>query len=156
MSCRDSVSAFIERHGISGYLKRFHIAVTTVDSAVRATGSPPSSIVKTLVVKVDGGYAAVIIPGDRKLSLQKVARVLGSESARLARPSEVRDATGFDVGGVSPLSDCVKSLRTVVDPRVVEKDWVWCGGGDPHSLVYVSVRDLVRVLRPVVADVSEG
>ncbi len=155
MGCRDEVSAFIERHGISGHLRRFGAAVTTVGEAVRATGSPPSEIVKTMIVVVDDGYAVAIVPGDRKLSYQKVARVLGSKSVRLARPDEIRSATGFDVGGVSPLSDCVRSLRTVVDSRIAEKDWVWCGGGDSHSLAYVSVRDLVRALRPVVADVSE-
>lgn len=156
MGCRDDVLAFIERYGISAYVRRFDTAVTTVADAVRATGSRPSEIVKTLIVRVDDGYVAAIVPGDRRLSLQRLARVLGSRSARLAEPGEVREVTGFDVGGVSPLSDCVRSLRTIMDPRIAEREWVWCGGGDPYSLAYVSARDLVRVLRPVVVDLSEG
>lgn len=154
MYCRDSVAMFIERYGIRGYLKRFDDEVSTVEEAVRVTGSPPSEIIKTLIVKVDEGYAAVVITGDRKVVLSRVAKLLRTRSIRLADSDEVRYVTGFDVGGVSPLSDCVRTLRIVLDRGVVERSWVWCGGGDPRSLAYVSVQDLVRVLQPIVADVS--
>lgn len=155
MYCRDSVAAFIERHGIRGYLKRFDIEVRTVEEAVRATSSPPSEIIKTLIVKADEGYAVVVITGDRKVVLSRVAKLLKAGSIRLADSDEVRRVTGFDVGGVSPLSDCVRTLRIVFDTSVVERNWVWCGGGDSRSLAYVSVQDLVRILQPIVADVAK-
>lgn len=154
MGCRDDVSRFIEKHGVRGYLKKFDVEVSTVEEAVRATGSSPSEIVKTLIVRIDEGYAAVILAGDRRVALSKVAKVLESKTIRLASPDEVREITGFEVGGVSPLSDCVKSLRIVFDTSVVEKDWVWCGGGDLKSLAYVSVQDVIKVLQPIVAEVS--
>lgn len=154
MSCRNDVSEFIKRYGISARVEKFDIEVSTVRGAVKATGSPPSEIVKTLVVRVDDGYAAVVLTGDRKVDLSKIAKVLKSRTSRLASYDEVKEVTGFEVGGVSPLSDCVKSLRVIFDCKVLEKNWVWCGGGDLSTLAYVSVQDLRRVLQPIIADVS--
>lgn len=156
MGCRDEVSGFIKRHGISATLRKFQVEVSTVEGAVRATGFSPSQIVKTLIVRVDDGYAAVVLTGDKKVALSKVAKVLKSRNIRLANAEEVANVTGFEVGGVSPLSDCVRSLRVIFDSSVIEKDWVWCGGGSLDSLAYVPVQDLVRVLRPAVADVSRA
>lgn len=154
MRCRDSVEAFIERYGIRGYSKRFDSGVSTVEEASGATGGQKPEIVKTLVVRAGEGYAAVVVTGDRRVALSKVAKTLGARSVRLADPDEARIVTGFDAGGVSPLSDCVRALRVIFDRGVVERDWVWCGGGDPRSLAYVSVQDLVGALRPTIADAS--
>ncbi|MEM2208093.1 MAG: YbaK/EbsC family protein [Sulfolobales archaeon] len=155
MGCRDNVSEFIKRYGVLARLERFDVEVSTVEGAVKATGSPPSEIIKTLIVKVGDGYAAIVVTGDRKIALSKVAKVLKSRTLRLANYDEVREVTGFEIGGVSPLSDCVKVLRVVFDYKVLEKNWVWCGGGDISTLAYVSIQDLSRVLQPIVADVSK-
>jgi len=155
VSCFDTAEGFIRRHGISGFIRRFESPVETVEGASQVTGAAPSDIVKTIVVSYSDGFATIIVPGDRRVDLKKVSRVLGVERVRLAKPDEVRAATGFEVGGVSPLSECVRrNTKVVLDARVLAKDFVWCGGGDRYSLAYISVRSLVEALNPLVADVS--
>jgi len=155
LSCFDTVEEFIKRYEIDGFVKRYESPVETVERASQVAGISPSDIVKTVVMSYSNGFATVIVPGDRVVDLKKVSQVLGVKKVRLAKPGEIREVTGFEVGGVSPLSECVKRNTVIVlDIRVLAKDFVWCGGGDRYSLAYVSVRRLVEVLNPLVADVS--
>ncbi|MCC6047324.1 MAG: aminoacyl-tRNA deacylase [Desulfurococcaceae archaeon] len=155
MGCFDSVEEFVKRYGVVGYIRRFELPVETVESASQVAGADPSDIVKTIIVSYGSEYAAIIVPGNCRVDLKKVSQVLGVGKVRLARPNEIRELTGFDVGGVSPLSECTRrNTKVVLDTRVLAKSFIWCGGGDRYSLAYVSVRSLVEVLNPLVADVS--
>lgn len=133
----------------------FGESVETVDEASRASGAPPSDIVKTLLLIVDGRPMAVLIPGDRKLDYRKLSDLMKASKIRMASPDEITELTGLMPGGLTPLSECIRGLKVVVDSSVASKDRVWAGGGTPTSLVQVSVRDLLRVLKPLVADVSQ-
>lgn len=155
MNCSDSVEDFIRCHGIHAILYRYRESVESVEKASKACGAPPSDIVKTLVVIADGEPCIVLISGDRRLNYKKLAKVITAKNIRMAKPEEVETATGFYVGGVSPLSKCIIRYRVVIDQNLVTKPYVWCGGGDRYSLVYVSTRDLVDVLSPLIADISE-
>jgi len=155
LSCSDTVEEFIRRYGISGFIRRFELPVETVEGASQVTRAAPSDILKTIVVNYGSGFATIVVPGDRRVDLKKVSQVLEAKRVRLAKPDEVRAVTGFEVGGVSPLSECVRrNTKVVFDTRVLAKNFVWCGGGDRYSLAYVSVRSLVEVLNPLIADVS--
>ncbi len=155
LSCFDTVEEFIKRHEIDGFVKRYESPVETVERASQVAGVSPSDIVKTVVISYSNGFATVIVPGERAVDLKKVSQVLGVKKVRLARPDEIREITGFEVGGVSPLSECVRRNTVIVlDTRILTKEFVWCGGGNRYSLAYVPVRRLVEVLNPLVADVS--
>ncbi|MEM4867028.1 MAG: YbaK/EbsC family protein [Sulfolobales archaeon] len=155
MGCRNGVSEFIESYGISARVEKSNVEVSAVSEAVRAAESPPSEIVKTLIVGVGNDYAAVVLTGNRKVSLSKVAKVPKSKTLRLAGCDEVRRITGFKVSGMSSLSDYAEPSRAIFNRKVLEKNWVWCGDEGLSTLVYVSVQDLRRVLQPMVADVSK-
>lgn len=155
MSCSDSVENFIRRYDLRAILYRYSESVESVEKASKVCGAPPSDIVKTLIVIADGKPYIAIIPGDRRLSYRKFAKVVTAKSVRMAKPEEVRTLTGFDIGGVSPLSECIRRYRVVVDQNLVDKLYVWCGGGDRYSLAYVNVKDLLDILSPLIADISE-
>ncbi len=72
--------------------------------------------------------------GDRQVP----AEALG---LRRASADEVREATGFAVGGVPPLGHD-RPLRTIVDDSLDRFDRVWCAAGTPHAVFEVSVRAL--------------
>ncbi len=98
---------------------------------------------------------AVILPGDKKLDFKRLAVVTGAEKIRLARHSEVINITGVKPGEVSPLTEDVKKLNVVVDESVLNKGEVLVGGGSLHHLVLVNVNELIRVLKPKIANVGK-
>jgi Cys-tRNA(Pro)/Cys-tRNA(Cys) deacylase len=76
---------------------------------------PPERVFKTLVVALDGKELAVgIIPVDAMLSMKLIAKAAGAKKAVMAQPADVERATGYVLGGVSPLGQ-KKRLRTFID-----------------------------------------
>ena len=83
--------------------------------AAEKLGVPPERVFKTLVVTLDGKELAVgIIPVDAMLSMKLVAKAAGAKKTVMAQPADVERATGYGLGGVSPLGQ-KKRLRTFID-----------------------------------------
>ena len=85
--------------------------------------------------------------GDRRVDTEKLgARV------RQAKGDEVREATGFAIGGVPPLGHD-RPVRTVVDASLRRFETVWCAGGTPHAVFPVATEALIAAIPD--ADVRE-
>src|SRR4051794_37179030 len=76
---------------------------------------PPERVFKTLVAQVDGKQLVLcVLPVTARLDLKKLAAALGGKKADLAAPVSAERATGYVVGGISPLGGR-KKLTTLVD-----------------------------------------
>lgn len=129
----------------------FDRGVETVEAASRESGEPASRIVKTLLLRAGDEYLIAVVRGDRVINFDKLSRALG-KPVTMARAREVRQVLGVDVGAVTPLSERALSLKVVMDPAILENDYVLCGGGSRNTLMRVGVRDLVSLLRPMLID----
>jgi prolyl-tRNA editing enzyme YbaK/EbsC (Cys-tRNA(Pro) deacylase) len=112
----------------------------TAVEAAAACGCELGQIVKSLVFveEADGEPTMCLWAGARQVP----ATELG---LRRASAEEVREATGFAVGGVPPLGHD-RPLRTVVDESLRRFDRVWCAAGTPHAVFEVSVDELLRAV----------
>lgn len=127
----------------------------TVEQASKLLGVSAAEIVKTIVVRGSLGDYAVVLRGDCKLSLEKLAKALGEASLRLAKASEVKELTGFEAGGVPPV--CLgPRVKVVVDERVSSMAFAVGGGGHERFLVKLPARLIFETsARAVKADVAE-
>lgn len=83
--------------------------------AVEKLGLAPERVFKTLVAKLDNGDLVVaVIPVAARLNLKLLAKAAKVKKAHMAEPAEVERATGYVLGGVSPLGQ-KKRLNTFVD-----------------------------------------
>ncbi|MEO7230652.1 MAG: aminoacyl-tRNA deacylase, partial [Candidatus Limnocylindrales bacterium] len=121
--------------------------------AAAALGIDPRSICKTLVVDADGELMVAIVPVDAELDLRRFAEEVGARRASLAEPRVAERATGYVIGGISPLGT-TRRLRTVVDAAVVELERVHVSAGRRGLQVELSPTDLVTVTGATVADIT--
>lgn len=121
--------------------------------AAEALGVPAAQVFKTLVVQGDQGFAVGVVPVDRQLDLKALAGALGLKRLTLAEPSDAERATGYVVGGISPIGQR-RTLPTVVNVSVRELDRVYVSGGRRGLDISVSPDDLVRATRAVVAPIA--
>lgn len=150
------VAEFIKLHKLEAKILEFSETVESVMKASKASGMPPHNIVKTLILIADGKPYAVLISGDRRLDLKKLRKLLKVKKVRLAKPSELEEMIGLKPGEISPLIESVAKLYVILDKEVLNREVVLVGGGSIHHLVKVKVNELVSVLNPTIADVSEG
>ncbi|WP_241385928.1 Cys-tRNA(Pro) deacylase [Rhodococcus sp. CH91] len=119
-------------------------------------GVLPDQIFKTLVVSLtDGSLAVAVIPVPATLSLKAVAGALGGGKATMAERAAAERATGYVLGGISPLGQR-KHLRTVVDASAERWDRMLCSAGRRGLEIDLDPRDLIRLTDAVVAPITAG
>jgi prolyl-tRNA editing enzyme YbaK/EbsC (Cys-tRNA(Pro) deacylase) len=110
----------------------------TAEEAAATAGCELGQIVKSLVFVDDTGPVLVLCAGDRRVD----AAALG---VRRAKPDQVREATGFAIGGVPPLGHPAP-LRTLVDASLRRFATVWCAAGTPNAVFEVGTDELIAAL----------
>lgn len=152
----ERVAAVLRAEGVEGRIEEFRAGTPTAEDAAAAAGCTLAQIVKSLVFAVEGRYALVMVPGDRRADRAKVAAELGAERAKPASPQEVLDVTGFDVGGVAPFP-LGRIEACLMERSLATHDVVWVGAGSPSHMAVLAPADLARVTRARVIDaVSEN
>jgi prolyl-tRNA editing enzyme YbaK/EbsC (Cys-tRNA(Pro) deacylase) len=120
----------------------------TAEDAARAAGCELGQIVKSLVFVDDAGPVLVLCAGDRRVDTAGLG-------LRRAAPDQVREATGFAIGGVPPLGH-EQPVRTLVDISLRRFDTVWCAAGTPRAVFEVQTERLISALPDgEVRDVTE-
>jgi Cys-tRNA(Pro)/Cys-tRNA(Cys) deacylase len=122
--------------------------------AAESLGIDPARLAKTLVVAIDGDPVFVLVPGDRELSLKALARLAGGRSAALVETRDAERLTGYNVGGISPFG-ARRALPVYVERTFLEHEQVALNGGARGLIVELARDDLVRVLDPIVGDLTE-
>jgi len=121
--------------------------------AAEALGVAPERVFKTLVAEVDGTLAVGVVPVDRSLDLKALAAALGAKRAGMAEHAAAERATGYVLGGISPLGQR-RRLRTVIDASAFDHDTVLVSGGRRGLDIEMSPADLARLTDAVVARVA--
>ena len=114
--------------------------------AAEKLGIDPARMFKTLVVKLDkGGLAVGIVPVSSMLNLKRMAKACGAKKAAMAPPPEVERATGYVLGGVSPLGQR-KRLPTLIDASAEHFETVFVSAGKRGMDVELAPADLQSLL----------
>jgi Cys-tRNA(Pro)/Cys-tRNA(Cys) deacylase len=121
--------------------------------AAEALGVDPDRVFKTLMVDVDGELCVGVVPVSGSLDLKAMAAALGGKKAQMADKTAAQRATGYVLGGISPVGQ-KKAHRTVLDETVELHDTVLVSGGRRGLDIELSPADLQRVTDAVLADVA--
>lgn len=148
---KDKVIQAARDLGLELDVRTLEAPTRTVAEAASAVGCDNAQIAKTLVFVADGDPVMVVASGAHRVDLDVLADVFDVAQIRQASPEEVRVATGYPVGGVSPLG-C--HLPIVFDESLLEYDCVFAAGGDGNTLFQVNPRTLADALHVRVARVA--
>jgi Cys-tRNA(Pro)/Cys-tRNA(Cys) deacylase len=121
--------------------------------AAEALGVEPERVFKTLVVSADGRLAVGVVPVAASLDLKAMAAAVGAKKALMADPADAERATGYVLGGISPLGQ-KKRLPTVVDASAQAHDTVLVSAGRRGLEIELAPADLVALAGAVVAAVA--
>jgi len=122
--------------------------------AAQSLGRPPATVFKTLVVALDSGeLVCVMIPSDARLGLKAVAAAADVRKAEMANPRKAEQATGYVVGGISPLGQR-KRLRTYIDASALQLSEIVVNGGRRGLQIVLKPADLVAATSASVTDLQ--
>ena len=123
--------------------------------AARALGVDPGRVFKTLFVSADGRLAVGVVPVSGQLDLKAVAAALGAKKAVMAEPAVAERASGYVVGGISPVGQR-RPHPTVVDESALAFETVFVSGGRRGLDLELAPADLLRVTSATTARIGRS
>lgn len=121
----------------------------TASEAACAIGVEVGQIAKSLVFVVDGEPVVAVLSGIDRLDAEKLRAMHGAARVERADADAVRAATGFPIGGVSPVGH---GARVVVDRGLAAYDVIWAAAGTPNAVYPTTFDELVAVSGGAVGD----
>ncbi|MCL2735466.1 MAG: Cys-tRNA(Pro) deacylase [Propionibacteriaceae bacterium] len=116
-------------------------------------GIDPARIFKTLMARVDAALVCAVVPVAGMLDLKALAGAIGGKKAQMADPQDAERATGYVVGGISPLGQR-RACPTVIDESVLAFDTVMVSGGRRGLDIELSPADLVHATSAQLAPIA--
>lgn len=113
--------------------------------AAEAIGEPPSRVLKTLMVEVDGKPACAVIPANGELRMKRVAAAFGGKTATMMAPADAERITGYHVGGISPFG-AKKKVPVAMEQAALAEPYVLINGGQRGTMVRLAPADAQKVL----------
>ena len=144
-------------------LKEFdtNMTVITLDSSARTATEAASSlgcevgaIVKSLVFKTENTFTLFLVSGDKKASLNKIKKTLNINDACMASADDVKNITGYTIGGVSPVGHLNK-IKIFVDNSLDRFKSLYAAAGHPNCVFKTNFENLQKITNGVVKDISE-
>lgn len=121
--------------------------------AAEALGAAPERVLKTLLARTDGALTVAVLPVSTQLDLKALASAVRAKRAALAERADAERATGYVVGGISPLGQR-KQLSTVLDASALLHDTVLISAGRRGLEVELAPADLRALTRAHTADIA--
>ena len=115
------------------------------EEAAALLGVDPSRVFKTLLLATnDKKLAVAIVPVNKQLSLKAIAKTLGAKKVNMANPLEAEKATGYILGGISPLGQ-KKRLPFIIDNSIKHFETIYVSGGRRGLEIELEPTDLVSL-----------
>jgi Cys-tRNA(Pro)/Cys-tRNA(Cys) deacylase len=111
-------------------------------------------VFKTLVVQVDDRLVVAVLAVTDSLSLKALASAAGGKRAKLATVADAERATGYVVGGISPLGQR-RRLPTYLDNSAVEHSTLLVSGGRRGLELQLKPDTLIRLTRAVLVPIAQ-
>jgi len=148
-----TVREALERLGAAGQVRRLDDSARTARQAADALGIEVGQIASSLVFMADGSPVLVMASGGHRVDVHAIGAILEAGEVVKATADQVREATGFAIGGVAPVGH-PEPLRTIVDIALSRYDVVWAAGGHPHYVFPTSYDELLRITAGEAAEVG--
>ena len=150
------ITKILDENNIEYVIKLHSKKVYTCEDAARERCVRIEQIVKCMIVKDSRKrFYIALLPGNRKLNLKKFAKLLNLKKVSMASPGEIEKITDSPVGAISPLSLKPKDIKIFLDNSIQNEDIVDISSGKPDAGVELKLFDLISLLKPEIANISE-
>jgi len=152
---RQKLEGYLRKEGVNARIITFKKHTMTVEDAEKQLGISRERIIKSMLFVDEKGVPMLgIVTGDKKVNEKKIMKAYGAQTVRIASPTVVKNLTGYEVGALPPVGH-KRSVRTFIDPKVMTSDKVYGGGGAINALLEIDPRDVKRLTKAEVVDISK-
>ena len=126
----------------------------TALEAASSLGCEVGAIVKSLLFKTENSFILCLVAGDKKASLNKIKKTLNIKDASMAPADDVKNITGYTIGGVSPVGHLSK-IDIFIDNSLERFTSLFAAAGHPNCIFKISFTDLQKITNGSIKDIIE-
>ena len=158
--------SLLENHSVKRVIKLLgefdeNLKVIVLESSARTAQEAAQSlkcevgaIVKSLLFKTESYFTLCLVSGDKKASLKKIKKNLEIKDASMASAEEVKNITGFSIGGVSPVGH-LNEVKILMDNSLERFEVLYAAAGHPNCIFKISFKNLKKITNCVITDIIE-
>ena len=128
-------------------------ARTALDAA-SSLGCEVGAIVKSLLLKTETKYILCLVAGDKRASLRKIKKNKNFKDVSMASADEVKNITGFTIGGVSPVGHLNKT-EIFIDNSLERFNDLFAAAGHPNCVFKISFTNLQKITKGSIEEIAE-
>jgi Ala-tRNA(Pro) deacylase len=130
------------------YVTISHSPAFTAQEVAASAHIPGRELAKTVVVKLDGELAMVVVPAARKVNFESLKRQAGAGIAELAHEEEFRGTfPGCELGAMPPFGN-LYGMDVFVDEDLAKNDTIAFNAGSHTELISLPYNDFERLVQP--------
>ena len=126
----------------------------TAQDAATALSCNVGATVKSLLFSAGDDFVLCLISGDKRCSLNKLKKILDKKDVSMAKPKDVKEITGYTIGGVSPVGHLNK-LKIYIDSSLKRFTTVFAAAGHPNCVFKINLIKLINLTSGEIKDLTE-
>ena len=138
------VKEFITKFDTKLNILVLNTTARTAKDAAKSLQCEVGAIVKSLLFRTESSFLICLIAGDRRCSLNKLKKILQRKDVSMANADEVKEKTGFSIGGVAPIAHTLK-LNVLVDKSLSRFSQVFAAAGHPNCVFKIPYDELIKI-----------
>ena len=126
----------------------------TALEAAESLGCEVGAIVKSLLFKTDNSFTLCLVAGDKRASLNRIKKALKIKDASMASAEDVKNITGYTIGGVSPIGH-LKKIEILIDKSLSRFNLLFAAAGHPNCVFKIDFTNLKKITNGVIEEITE-
>ena len=126
----------------------------TAQDAANSLNAEVGSIIKSLFLRTKNSFLLCLVAGDKRCSLNKIKKILGEKDVSMGHADQVKQVTGFTIGGVSPVGH-LNPIKIYIDQSLSRFENIFGAAGHPNCVFKINFIDLQKITSGEVMDIVE-
>tara|TARA_B100001094_G_C17939583_1_gene674815 strand:- start:302 stop:781 length:480 start_codon:yes stop_codon:yes gene_type:complete len=126
----------------------------TANDAANSLDCEVGAIIKSLLFRTEDSFTLCLIAGDKRCSLNKLKKIINKKDVSMASPKEVKDQTGYTIGGVSPIGH-IKRIQILIDKSLERFKNLYAAAGHPNCIFKIDFKSLQKITNGEIVELIE-
>lgn len=126
----------------------------TAKDAASSLNCETGAIVKTLLLRTEDYFILALVAGDKRCCLKKIKKITGKKQVSMASAEEVKNQTGYTIGGVSPVGH-LKLLKILIDISLERFKELYAAAGHPNCVFKIDYKRLQKITNGKIEELTE-
>ena len=148
------VQRLLEKFDKNQKIITLNTSARTALEAAASLGCEVGAIVKSLLFKTENSFILCLVSGDKKASLSKIKKLLNKKDLSMASAHDVKDITGYTIGGVSPVAHLNK-IDILIDNSLSRFNNLYAAAGHPNCVFKIDFKNLKKITSGSIEELTE-